>query len=415
MPHLLPFLLLAIGSTDPAEATVTLVSGDARTGVVESWDAQSVRLNAGDATHDLAANEVLHIRWSRDAAPAAAADQPAASIELIDGARLRYDEFTVADRVAAVTAPLLAAPASISTEKIRRVDLQPPSPASEAAWRQLEQKEVTGDVLVVAQRDGESMDYLTGIVGNVTADQTEFKWDGEQIAVKRAKIAGIEFYHARVAAFPAAVCQLTTVDGSSIPARTIALAQSALEVTTPAGISVSIPLDQVVAADFSAGKLAFLSDLKPTESRWTPLIATPAGAQIARRHGEPRNDLSFAGSALTLLWKDDPLPDRRDIRTYAKGLALRSRTELTYRLPDKMRRFRTVAGIDPLSASQGHVELEILGDDRVLWQGEIDGQRPPVEIDVELGSARRLQIRVDYGKNLDYGDRLHLVEASVTK
>ena len=49
------------------------------------------------------------------------------------------------------------------------------------------------------------------------------------------------------------------------------------------------------------------------------------------------------------------------------------------------------------------------------WEGAIDGREPPVEIDVELGSARRLQLVVDYGKNLDYGDRLHLVEARFTK
>jgi hypothetical protein len=59
--------------------------------------------------------------------------------------------------------------------------------------------------------------------------------------------------------------------------------------------------------------------------------------------------------------------------------------------------------------------LEIRADQRVLWEGEVDGHADPVNIDVNLGSARRLQIRVDYGRNLDFGDRLHLVEARVTK
>ena len=94
---------------------------------------------------------------------------------------------------------------------------------------------------------------------------------------------------------------------------------------------------------------------------------------------------------------------------------MRSRTELAYRMPTGMRRFMAIAGIDPATAGQGHVALEIRADDRVLWEGEIDGQRPPVEIDLELGTARRLQLHVDYGENLDYGDRLHLVEARVTK
>jgi hypothetical protein len=61
------------------------------------------------------------------------------------------------------------------------------------------------------------------------------------------------------------------------------------------------------------------------------------------------------------------------------------------------------------------VALEIRGDGRLLWQGVVDGRRDPVELEVDLNGARRLQLLVDYGENLDYGDRLHLVEARVTK
>ena len=46
-------------------------------------------------------------------------------------------------------------------------------------------------------------------------------------------------------------------------------------------------------------------------------------------------------------------PPGSEIRTYAKGLALRSRTELAYRLPAGMRRFAATAGIDPATAAPG--------------------------------------------------------------
>ena len=152
------------------------------------------------------------------------------------------------------------------------------------------------------------------------------------------------------------------------------------------------------------------------KSTWTPRIALPAAATlIAELRPAAERRLVSPGRPLSLAWPDESLPAGREIRTYAKGLALRSRTELDYRLPAGMRRFAAIAGIDPATADQGHVVLEIRADDRVLWEGEIDGKRPPVEIDLELGTARRLQFRVDYGRNLDYGDRLHLVEARVTK
>ena len=103
------------------------------------------------------------------------------------------------------------------------------------------------------------------------------------------------------------------------------------------------------------------------------------------------------------------------IRSYSKGLALRSRTEIVYRLPQGMRRFQAIAGIAPATASQGNVELFFYCDNSQRWQGVIDGEQPPVEIGLDIEGVRELTIVVDYGENLDWGDQLHLVEARVTK
>jgi hypothetical protein len=173
------------------------------------------------------------------------------------------------------------------------------------------------------------------------------------------------------------------------------------------------PLEQVLRADFSAGKIAYLSDMKPSEVRWTPGLGVPEGSASAR--SQPRSDQSFSGSPLSLLWKDDVARSRRDVRTYAKGLAVRSRTEITYRLPAGIKRFIAVAGMDPDDSGHGNVRLEVRGDDRVLWEGVVEAGQAPVEIDVDLSAARRLHLLVDYGEHLDFGDRLHLAEARVTK
>jgi hypothetical protein len=178
---------------------------------------------------------------------------------------------------------------------------------------------------------------------------------------------------------------------------------------------LGVPLEQLARIDFSTGKITYLSELKASSVRWIPRVAIPKEASTIADYGLPRNNVSFSGSPLSLMWDDDPLPSRRDVRTYPRGIAVRSRSELVYRIPEGMSRFLLTAGIDPATAAQGHVTLEIRGDDQVLWEGTIDGREPPMEIDVELGAARRLQLVVDYGENLDYGDRLHLVEARFTK
>jgi NPCBM/NEW2 domain len=283
-------------------------------------------------------------------------------------------------------------------------------------WKQLDEREVVGDVLIIAKREGGLLDYLTGVVGDASADEVTFEYEGQKLPVKRSKVAAIAYYHAEPRRLPEAICRLTLMDGSQIPAREVALVDDGqLQVRTPAGIAFSVSLMHVVRGDFSAGKLAYLSDLKPIELKWTPRIATSDAASLIAEFGQPRNNVSFSGSALSLAWPDESLPTGREIRTYARGLAIRSRTDLVYRLPEGMRRFTATAGIDPATAGQGHVVLEIRADDRMLWEDEIDGKQAPVEIDLDLGTARRLQFHVDYGRNLDYGDRLHLIEARVTK
>ena len=99
------------------------------------------------------------------------------------------------------------------------------------------------------------------------------------------------------------------------------------------------------------------------------------------------------------------------MKSYRKGVALRSYTELIYRVPKEMRVFAALAGIHPEARTQGHVTLEIFADRSLIWQGVIAGDEPPLPIEALIENARRLRIVVGYGENLDYGDQLHLVEA----
>jgi hypothetical protein len=103
------------------------------------------------------------------------------------------------------------------------------------------------------------------------------------------------------------------------------------------------------------------------------------------------------------------------MQTYAKGLAIRSRTELVYRLPGGFRRLNAVAGIDPASSASGNVRLEIFGDDRLLLQTEVAGTDAPHDIDLDVEGIKRLRIVVDFGGNLDTGDWLNLCDARLVK
>jgi hypothetical protein len=412
MLHFTFSLLLLVTAANPGGVEATRLDGSKVSGQIMAWDARGVTLATPGGAQQIAGDELLQLQTIDSPSRS---ELPEATIELVDGTRFPIKGFTVKNRKAYVATLSSTAPLPIATGLIRRVEFRAPSNALAEIWDRVDARDAAGDALIVMKGAGEAFDFLTGVVDAVTDEQVSFDWDGQKVPIKRTKVAGIAFYQRERRMLPDAICVLRMTDGTTAHARGIELEGDTLKIVTPSNLRLMFRRDLLASADFSAGKLAFLSDLKADSSTWAPRVAVPKAARIASEFGMPRMNSSFSGSALSLAWPDEALATGREVRTYAKGLALRSRSELTYRLPVGMKRFTATAGIDPTTAEQGHVVLEIRADDRVVWQGEIDGKQPPVNIDLELKSARRLQILVDYGRNLDYGDRLHLVEARVTK
>lgn len=400
------------------QVTLKTVDGKQSSGVLTDWNSDIVTIANGDATTSIATERLLDLRWQP--APSAT-KQNAAFLELIDGTRLPLLEYSVADRQATISTPLADEPLVVPTSDIRRVQFTPLIDQINRLWHELEEKHPDGDVLVVHKNKNTTLDYLDGVLGDVSSKQVEFRWEGDEISVKRSKVAALTYYHAQSPELPAPMCWLTTNQGATLPVASAALEESHLQLTTIAGLEFRLPLERIQAADYSVGKLTYLSDLEPLRMKWTPRVELPVAAKMIHGFGEPRNDQSFSGSALSLAWPQKTKQSSQktalspELKTYAKGLALRSQTEMIYRLPPKMRRFAATAGIDPTTAQQGNVRLEISTDDQIAWQGEIAGNESPLQIEFDLNGARELRIFVDYGANLDFGDRLHLVDARLTK
>ena len=147
----------------------------------------------------------------------------------------------------------------------------------------------------------------------------------------------------------------------------------------------------------------YLSDIEPATANATPFVGLPPSATLAAEYGKPRRDKSAFGGPLSLLMKEgDSAAAQAAARIFPKGLALRSRSEIVYRLPAGFQRFIAIAGID-------------LGDDRMLLETEVTGDQPPQPIQLDIANVKRLKIVVDYGQNVDTGDWLNLCDARIAK
>lgn len=390
-------LVAAAPASPPVEAHT--LDGQVVSGSLEGLTSQQITLRTSKGAISLPLQQLAGVNPHKPAAqPKSSA---AVGVELVDGSSLMASEYTVHEgraRIALVGGSTLELP----TQDIAAVRLQSPTDALASHWSRIRENETETDLLVVTK--DQSLDYHRGILREVTSAAVEFQIDADRLPVKRAKVFGLIYYHPRGRDVPEPICRLWETSGSIWAVRTIELKDGNLAWTTPLGQAVSHPLADVARFDFSQGKIVYLSDLEPASVNWTPYFG---GGQPLPRRSElyaPRKDIGLDSTPLEL-----------DGKTYTKGLALHSRTELVYRLPGKFHWFRALAGIDDGVRPRGNVRLVVRGDARILLDISLSGTEAAKPIDLDLQGVRRLAILVDFGEDLDVGDHLDLADARIVK
>ena len=286
-------------------------------------------------------------------------------------------------------------------------------------WDEIRHLNLANDVLVVLKRDGKSLDYVEGVLGDITDDKVEFKLDGESNRVDRAKVAGIIYYRAdrRTTAEPRMV--VARAVGPARERRKGAVRDSTARTSRPPAAPSSRGRSTTsTLADFSAGKVMYLSDIEPASQKWTPLVGLPTGVTLAAEYGQPRRDHSAFGGPL--IADNDresdatPRPRRAALVQQGPCAPQPNRTGVSaagrFQSLDRPRRHRPghhapAATCDcPFSPTTARSSKP---------KSPATSRRSPLMC--EITGAKRLKIVVDFGQNLDTGDWLNLCDAKIVK
>jgi len=397
--HVLSLTVLIVLSTVPVEVR-PLAGPSIRGELVElSAEAAVVQTEAGPQELDLAG------LWELTATQAATpADRPVTVwVELMDDSLIRGEGYTAAAGTATVRT-IAGQSLSIRTAAIRAVRFRDYASAPQLAqrWQEISTAKATGDSLVI--RRGDTLDQLTGAIRDVTDEAVQFESDGDTVQAKRTKLEGLLYYHPAAGELPRRSVQVTDVSGSQWSVKSLRKAGEQLELVTVAGVPVALPLAQLKWIDFSSGNSQWLDALEPQSVAWRPFIQTKLPSEMVARLFEPRGSGVPGGHPLLLAGQE-----------YDRGLAIRSRTELVYRLTGDFRQFLAVAGIDDRVRPAGNVRLVISGDDRELFAQTITGSDEPLALNVDITGVKRLKILVDFGEQMDLADCLDLCDARITK
>lgn len=377
------------------------LSGEAVRGDLISLEPQQVVVAtaAGRVTVELSRVSGLAVKPAASRRPAL---KPAVWVELADGSHIAAGNVVLRSGKVSVTAGPGAVMLEVPASLVRWIRFQPETETLAAPWQKLVQSDYRADLLIT--RKGDVLDFYQGMVQGISDEVVDFVLDGERIAAKRAKVYGLVFHHPAGQKLADPLGLVIEWGGSRWPVSSISVQGDTFRWTTLGGVSISRPASVIERVDFSAGKIVYLSDLRPESAQWTPYIglaAEPSGRAVLFG---PRADRSLSGGPLEMGGK-----------VYPKGLAIHSRTELVYRLAEPFTRFSAVAGIDDRVRPRGHVRLVIRGDEKVLFDAPISGTDPPRPLDLDIRGVRRLSILVDFGEELDLADHLDLCHARLVK
>jgi NPCBM/NEW2 domain-containing protein len=405
-----------------ADVVLSPLAGDDKVqGELQSLSADTIVLLAAGAERTFDIKEVQSLEFDGPLA----AEKPAVWLALIDGSSLAGQSYQAAQGQANVelAGGLIV---QVPTRSIRHVRFREQEGELAEQWGMITKGEETSDLLVIrrtntrtVEESGQeprqvtetALDELDGTVLEVTPTSVKFEFSGDQLDVKREKIDGIVYFHPVQRQLPAAVARVVDAGRSVWSAKSIELKDDRLHVVSTAGVPVTLPLAQVAQIDFSSGNVAFLGDMEAESSledgSFQPRNMTATFKQLKTpRWITGGSQRPFGGDSLSIGGKK-----------YSRGMSLSSRTRLAYRVPEGMRWFRAMAGLDDSAGPAANLTLVILADNREVYRQVFaaEGDRQPLPIELEVGTAGRWTIVVEDGSGLDFADQLDLAEARFTK
>ena len=387
---LLLFICGICGICDPPSfgATATTVDDQAIPGELISIDAvPTATLRVGGKLRQIPCADLLSIEL-RSGNPTPRAEDTA--IVLRDGGVLRGAIRGGSGRGVSLASPLFGS-VECPLRAVARIELPAPQPSPP-----LQPAEKLDRLLF---RNGETVD---GTVESVGAEGKGIRFRAEalgQLDIPFERLVAIAFTGGaaasdslREAQGPGVVAIAYADNGSVVAGRIGSLADGKLALR-PAWVplanegpgALALDVARVLRIEFRGGRLVYLSDLAPAEAKETPFF------DLVWHY---RRDLSVDGHPLRL-----------GTRTYRKGLGVHSRCELTYALDGSFRRFLTDVGIDEEVGEKGDVDVAVLVDGQVRFERKgVTGRDDPIPVAVDVAGAKRLTLRVDFGRDFDICD-----------
>ena len=250
------------------------------------------------------------------------------------------------------------------------------------------------DLLLARSGDGEVL-AISGVAEGTDGDKLKFRFQEKTRTLPLKQVEGL------VLAFRAEPDRgeglrptFSMSGGLVVSGAWKGLDAKTWNVETAWGQALALPAAEVRGVRFRGGQMTYLSDLEPSKVEETPFFG---------RRNPWRKDVSLAGSPLKMAG-----------RTYDRGLAVHSRSALTYELNGKYATFEALLGFDESAGTTGRVDCRVFADDKELFANpDLRADAAPAKLSLPIAGVGRLKLVVDFGPGQDTGDRVIWANARV--
>ncbi|MEP0844252.1 MAG: NPCBM/NEW2 domain-containing protein [Phycisphaerae bacterium] len=387
-------VLAAVTAAPPAVRAVTIEGQSLEANWSGVSPAGAVVLIEDGKPREISPDGLMLLRWPVEPASRPTESGHQTTIDLADGSRV-IGRIIAGDakHVTVATEPLpeLRLPLTELAGLRWRGSDQPEALA--AFEKALAERDPSQDTLFVV-REGR-VTALKGVTESLGPGGGSFRWRERSVPIQAGSAFGIVFAAGvQPPAAAQATCRLT--DGSRWAGKLAGGDERSVIVELGGGTRVALPVARIEEIRFRSDRVLFLSDLTPAEFVMEPFGTT---------RWPYRKDRSVANR-----------PMRIGEEVFERGLGVHSRSVLTFDLPGRFSRLAAVIGIDAGAAPLGNVVFRVTADGRdVFNSGPVTGRDPPRPISVPIEGAKRIQLIVDFGGDLDIGDQADWAHARLIR
>ncbi len=243
------------------------------------------------------------------------------------------------------------------------------------------------DFALVLSRDG-GLAEISGRMQGLTDSGMKIVYEGQERSIKLERVQAVVLAaHPATRVWKGPFQIFRMASGDLLSAAWLALGDKTYQMKSAWGRDIEVPREAVVEITGRNTKMVNVSELTPLAIEQVPYFD---------RLIPYVRDKS---------WNNRPL--KIEGKTYLRGLAVHSRTVLTYDLGGEFATFRTLLGFDEDAGDRGRVVCRVFADDKELFaKPDFRASEKPVPVEVSVKGAKQLKLEVDFGEDEDVGDRV---------